>query len=203
MFKGGYFPPLKHLSSVNVSKSKNQSAVVHKVTIHKSLNSFVAHIRVSVVSHNCIRPVVTSKLVCNVLSKLVKCKDACESVFNVTRKPVKSEVAFKPVSNISSKLVKSNFTCKSVSNVPGKNVTPSVSQKPISKVTHKLSNSFVRKSASLVSDSPDPSFTCKQNLQNIFKTPYQARVTVPEPISNLSNKSLNAHAVCKFLTNVC
>lgn len=29
-----------------------------------------------------------------------------------------------------------------------------------------------------------------------------ATVTVPRPINNLLNKSVKAHAVCKFLTNV-
>lgn len=85
-FKDGHFPPLKNSSSVNISKSNNQPAAVHKVIIRKSVNSFVAHKHVSVVSRNFIRPHFASKPVCNVLSK-----------------PVKFEVPFKPVFHVPSK----------------------------------------------------------------------------------------------------
>ena len=56
-FKGGYFPPLKHSSYGNVSKSNNQFAVAHnKNKIRKSVKSFVASKPASVVSCNFIRP---------------------------------------------------------------------------------------------------------------------------------------------------
>ena len=63
-FKDDDFPPLKHPSSV-VFKSSSQRAVVHKVLIHKSVNSFVAYKAGSVVSHNFISPDFASKPVCN------------------------------------------------------------------------------------------------------------------------------------------
>ena len=69
---------------------------------------------------------------------------------------VKSTVASEPVFNDPNKH-QSKFTCKSVSNVS--NVKPNVPRKPILNVTCKLSNSFVNKSASPVSDSPDLSLT--------------------------------------------
>ena len=65
LFKDGNFPPLKHLSYVNVSKSSSQTVVVHKVLIHKSVNSFVAFKPVSVVSCNFIKSDFASKNVCN------------------------------------------------------------------------------------------------------------------------------------------
>ena len=57
--------------------------------------------------------------------------------------------------------VESYFICKPVINIPSKHVKPKVPRKPISKVTNKLSNYSIKKFFSLVSDSLDPSFTCK------------------------------------------
>lgn len=42
LFRNGDSPPLKHPSSVNVSKS-SQMTVVYKVLISKSVNSFVPY----------------------------------------------------------------------------------------------------------------------------------------------------------------
>ena len=106
----------------------------------------------------------------NFSSKPLKYKVARKPVCNVPSKPVKSKVLYKTAfdvpskfvnSNVPSRLVKSKFTCKLVSNVPNKHVKLNVPRKSISKVTRKLSNSFASKSTSLISDSPDPSLTCK------------------------------------------
>ena len=69
LFKDDHFHPLKHSSSVNVSEINNQSAVVHKVIIHKYLNTFVARKHVSVFCRSFIRPNFVSKPVCFVPSK--------------------------------------------------------------------------------------------------------------------------------------
>ena len=113
-FKDGYFPPFKHWSSANVSRSNNQSAPIQKAIIHKSVNSFVARKSVSVISCNFIRPDFASKPVCNVPTKPVKCKVACEPVFNVCSKPLKSKVACKLVCNVPNKPAKSKVPCKTI-----------------------------------------------------------------------------------------
>ena len=146
MSKDPDFHPLKHSSSVNVSKSNNQSAIVHKVTIHKSVNSFVAHKLVSVAFCNFIRPDFASNYTCYVPSKPVKCKVACESVFNIFSKSVKSKIACKPVCNVPSKPIKSKVPCKLVSNVPNKLLRSKFTSKPVSNVPFKHGNQpfFVR-----------------------------------------------------------
>lgn len=54
-FKEGDFLLLKHSTSVNDCKSNNQSAVVHRVIIHKSVHSFLAREPVNVASLNFIK----------------------------------------------------------------------------------------------------------------------------------------------------
>ena len=135
------------------------------------------------ISSKSVKSKVACKLVCKGPSNPVKYKVLCETIFDVPSKSLKSSVACKPVSKAPSKLGKLKFTCKPDCNVPSKHVKPNFPRKSISKVTLELSNSFVRKSASVAFDSPDPSLTCK--VVNIT-----------------SSKSVKTHAVCKSLRSV-
>ena len=76
-----------------------QSAVVLRYAVSKSLNSLVVRKYLIVVSPYFIRPVFASKPLCNVSSKLLRCKVAFAVVFKVayvSSKPIKSKVACKP-----------------------------------------------------------------------------------------------------------
>ena len=115
---------------------------------------------------------VSSRPVFNVPSKPVKSKITCKTVLDTPSKSVKSNVAYKPVSNVRSKLVESNFPenllAMSPSNALNLTFFVSLLVRPlVNSQIHLsgnlpvffliLSNSFVRKSASLLSNSPDSS----------------------------------------------
>ena len=117
-----------------------------------------------------------SKVACKPVQFQVPCKTA----FYVPSIFVKSSIAYKLVTIDPSIIVESNFTCKFLSNVPNKHIKPNVPCKPIIKVTHKLSNSFVRKFARIVSDSPDPS--PNGNFGNTKSGKFLAPAIVPERI---------------------
>ena len=159
---------------VVIQKSVNSFVACKPVNVvsRNFIRSDFASKPVCAVSGKPVKCKVAYETVFNVPSKPVKSKITCKTVLDTPSKSVKSNVAYKPVSNVRSKLVESNFPenllAMSPSNALNLTFFVSLLVRPlVNSQIHLsgnlpvffliLSNSFFRKSASLLSGSPDSS----------------------------------------------